>query len=867
MFRKINVLFCSVLVLTMVLGVRAIGAVPIEVENYSFEIPDNGQKLDIEVGTPGRVTGWARVDPTTSAGREFGWTPTDGTATAFMGKDAVIYNLTDFLGLEGDEYQLIFDSRSTWQGSNMISELYYDDEGERIVFATTEIDLSDQTEMATFVLNSGPADANVNDHKIGIQFTHQYVEGLWPDDNIWAGLDYIELKVLSPLIRAQNPFPAHESSYGEPSVMLTWVPGPNAPAVDSYNVYFSNNRDEVNEGSAAANKGSTTEASLSISDLVQGQTYYWRVDTVIGADVYRGNIWSFISKPLLSYNPNPATEAEFVSVEPVLSWQAGSGSSNGHIVFFGDDFDSVNNAPSSFLGGPPFRIHLQDTADVNWAPSESGISLLDTSKTYYWRIDEVGADSTIHKGDVWSFTTVPVKGLGSITREVWEDIGGNTVPDLTGDPNFPDNPSFTEQRTSFEAPHMAIVNYGSRFRGWLYVRNAGEYTLWIASGENSQLWFGNHPSTASVIAYVDGEEGRDGWTQPREWDKYPEIQQSDPIYLEGNGSLYFIMVLHKKGNSYDNLSVAWSGPDSNDVQEIIPGTSLIPFEQVELVAASAPNPANGATDIEREPTLSWVAGEFAAKHDVYFGTDEEAVTNATTDSPEHKVTLDVGSEGYNPGTLEFNSTYFWRVDEVNEAHPDGLWLGKVWSFTTGSFIVVEDFESYNDIQIGEEGSNLVYYTWADGFDNPSANGSTIGYTELFQPSMETEIVHGGSQSAPVSYDNTTASISEVTVNPANLAVGGNWAANGAETLSLWFYGDPNNSTTEQMYVKVNDTKVTYDGELTQAQWQEFSIDLTALGTNLNNVTSLVIGFERTGAIGGTGTVLFDDVRLYIPVEQ
>lgn len=866
MCRRINVLFYSILVLTMVTSGPAVAAVSIEVENYSFEIPDDGRKRDIDVGTPGRVTGWARTDPTTSAGREFGWTPTEGVATAFMGKDAVIYNLTDFLMMEGDEYQLIFDGRSTWQGSNMVAELYYDNEGQRIVFATTTIDLSEQAEYGTFSLNSGPVDPNVNDHKIGIQFTHQYVEGLWPDDNIWAGLDYIELRVTSPLIRAQNPYPAHESSYENTSVTLTWVPGPNAPTVDSYNAFFSENRAEVDEGAAAADKGSTAEPSLAISDLVQGTTYYWRVDTVVGADVYRGNIWQFTAKPLLAYNPSPVSGADYVSVEPVLSWEAGSGVAQGYVVFLGDDFDDVNNAHSSTYGGPPLRQYIQNSADVNWAPSESGMALLDTSKTYYWRIDEVGSGGAIHKGNVWSFTTVPIKGLGSITRDLYEGITGGTVAELTDDPNYPDNPSTTGYLTSFEAPHMAISEYGSRVYGWLYVRNAGDYTFWIASGENSQLWFGDHPSTASVIAFVDGEDGREGWTQPREWDKYP-VQQSDPIHLEGNGTLYFIMVLHKKGWGYDNLSVAWSGPDSNDVQEIIPGTSLIPFEKVELVAASAPKPAYLATDVERKPTLRWVAGEFAAKHDVYFGTDEQAVTNATTASPEHKVTLDIGSESFNPGTLEFNTTYYWRVDEVNEAYPDGLWVGKVWSFTTGNFIVVDNFESYNDIEAGEEGSNLVYNTWADGFDNPSVNGSIIGYTEVFQPSMETEIVHSGSQSVPVAYDNTDASISEITVNPADLASGSNWTTEGVTTLSLWFYGDPNNSTTEQMYVKVNGAKATYDGLLTTAQWQEFSVDLASLGVNLNNVTTFSIGFEKTGTAGGTGMVLIDDIRLYLPMVQ
>ncbi|MBN2181622.1 MAG: hypothetical protein JW715_06890 [Sedimentisphaerales bacterium] len=864
MYRRLACLLYFIPVLIMVFAAPIRAAVPIEVENYSFELPDNGQKLDIEVGTPGRVTGWARTDPTTSAGREYGWTPTDGTATAFMGKDAVIYNLTDFLMMAGDAYQLIFDSRSTWQGSNMIADLYYDDEGERIVFATLTIDLSDQAAMATFTMDSDPADPNVNDHKLGIQFTHQFVEGLWPDDNIWAGLDWIELKITSPLMRAQNPYPEHESSYGNASVDLTWVAGPNAPTVDSYHVYFNENRDDVANGTAAADKGSIDTATFPVADLAQGQTYHWRVDTIINGEVYRGNIWTFTAKPSIAYNPNPAADAEYVSLEPVLSWEAGSTSAKGHIILFGDDFDSVNNTPPRFFGGPPFRTHQQDQTDVNWAPSESGIKLLETSKTYYWRIDSVDETSTIHKGDTWSFTTVPIKGLGSITRELYESIAGGTVAELTEDPNFPDNPSTTGYLTSFEAPHMSISEYGSRIHGWLYVRNSGEYTFWVASGENSQLWFGDHPSTASIIAYVDGEDGREGWTQPREWDKYPEIQQSEPIYLQGGGTLYYIMTLHKKGWGYDNLSVAWSGPDTDNTQQIISGTSLIPFEEVELLTASAPNPAHLSTDVYMEPTISWVAGEYAAQHQIYFGTDANAVSNATIESPEYQRTNELGSESYNPGILEFNTTYYWRIDEVNDNHPDVSWKGKVWSFKVGSYYIVDDFESYNDIQQGEEGSKLVYLTWTDGYDNPSTNGSTIGYVS--GSSLETDIVHGGNQSVPLMYNNTVASISEVTINPVNLAVGGDWAAKGADTLSLWFYGDPNNPATEKMYVKVNDAKAVFEGDLTLTEWQEFPVNLTQLNTNLGNVTALKVGFERTGTTGNSGIIYLDDIRLYLPEE-
>jgi len=803
----INLVY-AVLILIIAAGIPALATVPITVENYSFEIPEDGMKRDINVGTPGIVTGWARTDPITSAGREYGYTPTEGTATAFLGKDALIFNLTDFLTMAGDKFQMLFDARSTWQGSNLLAQLYYDDvgrepegPGNRRVFATTIVDLSQQSVSATFAVDSNAVGPAMNDHKIGIQFKHEYVEGLWPDDNIWAGIDYIELSLLTPLMRAQDPFPEHESSYGDSSVSLTWVPGPDAPTVDNYHIYLSEDWADVNDGALDADKGLTNTPSYQVTDLVRGETYYWRIDTVIGADsqngkahVYRGNIWNFVAKPLIAYNPYPSAGADFVAVDPVLSWQAGSGAVEGHVVVIGDNFNDVNNIPVGTSGIPSFRAYLTNPADTNWAPEEAGLTL-ETNKVYYWRIDEVESASpqTIHKGEVWQFTTVPIKGLGSITRDLWEDIEGVAVADLTNDPNYPDSPSYTENLLSFEAPHMAIVNYGSRVHGWLYIRNSGEYTFWIASGETSQLWFGSHPSTASIIAFVDGEEGREGWTQPRQWDKYPEIQQSDPIYLEGGGNFYYIMVLHKKGWGYDNLSAAWMGPDSNGIQEVIPGSSLIPFDQVELTEASGPIPVARAMGVQREPTFSWVAGEYAATHDIYLGTDVNAVNDASrgNDPLGIGVSQNQSATTYEPGILDFNTTYYWRVDEVNDAHPDKLWKGNVWSFTIGNYLIVDDFEDYNDYT-----PNRTFDVWADYAVNNT--GMTVGH--LDPPFAEQRIVHSGRQAMYMLYDND-GTVNEGTdyeqsgtllyseaerqwVDPQD------WTREGVESLTLWLRGIP-----------------------------------------------------------------------------
>jgi hypothetical protein len=280
-----------------------------------------------------------------------------------------------------------------------------------------------------------------------------------------------------------------------------------------------------------------------------------------------------------------------------------------------------------------------------------------------------------------------------------------------------------------------------------------------------------------------------------------------------------------------------------------------------------PSPRNMST-AERTgqgPVLAWTAGSRAASHDVYFGTDPNAVRDANNVKGTDNVALWAEFKGnqdpcsYNPGPLELSKTYYWRIDEVDQADPNSPWKGVVWEFKTADYVVVDDFESYNDIPAGQPGSKLIYMTWIDGFGNAAVNGSTIGY--VTGNSLEPTRVHGGRQSVPLAYDNTKATYSEVTVNLADLGIGANWAADKLKVLSLWVSGSPINAPTDRMYVKVNGAKALYSGLLNLVVWQEWSIDLAALGIDLSNVTTLAIGFERTGPAGGSGSVLIDDIRL------
>ncbi|MHC4806918.1 MAG: hypothetical protein ACYTBX_11775, partial [Planctomycetota bacterium] len=164
---------------------------------------------------------------------------------------------------------------------------------------------------------------------------------------------------------------------------------------------------------------------------------------------------------------------------------------------------------------------------------------------------------------------------------------------------------------------------------------------------------------------------------------------------------------------------------------------------------------------------------------------------------------------------------------------------------------------YNDLDSAEPESKRIFNVWIDGY-GIATNGSLVGYE--IPPFCEQTIVHGGEQSMPLSYSNTggaASSEAELTLSPAQ-----DWTAGGAKILSLWFFGDASN-TAAQMYVKVNGTKVAYDGNpgnLLLPSWQVWNIDLASVGTNVQNVTTVSIGIDGNGA---SGTLYFDDIRLYV----
>jgi DNA-binding beta-propeller fold protein YncE len=168
----------------------------------------------------------------------------------------------------------------------------------------------------------------------------------------------------------------------------------------------------------------------------------------------------------------------------------------------------------------------------------------------------------------------PLTTANRITREVWANVGGKTIGDIP----LSTPPTLVENLSSFESPHDKQERYGQRIRGHLTPTQSGDYTFWIASADQGELWLStdDRVATRRLIASVSD------WTPHRRWAWDPaRKQRSAPVNLVA-GRRYYIEALSKEDFGNDSLSVAWrlnnsTTPADDNGDHIIPGTVLSPW--------------------------------------------------------------------------------------------------------------------------------------------------------------------------------------------------------------------------------------------------------------------------------------------------
>ncbi len=311
---------------------------------------------------------------------------------------------------------------------------------------------------------------------------------------------------------------------------------------------------------------------------------------------------------------------------------------------------------------------------------------------------------------------------------------------------------------------------------------------------------------------------------------------------------------------YGKVSGSFWDTDTSDWITSAGGTGLT---TAQTQRAQPIDPADGAYDVTQSTILGWFpAWQRPVGHDVYFGPDRDAVANATPESRAvYRGRQAADLTTYDPGPLGFGKTYYWRIDEVNEADPNSPWKGTVWSFTTADFIVavVDDFESYTD----RTGAWLPL-VWLGGW----GTGSWVGNFDT--PLAEQVIVHGGRQSMPMLYFNDAEpwySEAERTWETPQ-----NWRINGAEALTLYFRGQVENSR-DPLYLAIGDSAenaavVAHPDPnavltTTWRKWQIPLADLRTAGVDPAAIKMMVIGVGDLNSRkpGGAGKIYIDDIRL------
>jgi len=371
--------------------------------------------------------------------------------------------------------------------------------------------------------------------------------------------------------------------------------------------------------------GNQTDTTYDTGIMTNNTTYYWRIDEVNASGTTTGTVWNFttiVALPGAASNPSPANSATDVGITTDLSWTAGSGVAS-HNVYFGTTSPGVSQG--------------------NQTATTFDTGTMVNSTVYYWRIDEVNAAGTT-TGTVWSFTTA-----ASVTLAI------SSVSPAT----------YTVQYDSLATGQLVYIDRTYTFTnvaslgGCTYIKtaNADKSTTTVP-----WLTFNINQSCTVYVGHDDVITTKPSWMST--W-------TDTGANLFHNGSTNNFS-LYSKVFSTGTVSIGGNAGGASSSMYIV---VVVPIGTSAPEPATNPSPANGATGIWLDTNLSWTAGSGAASHNVYFGTD------STPDSGELK-----GNQfgtSYDPSTMSADTTYYWRIDEVNS---NGTTTGTIWSFTTGDGI-------------------------------------------------------------------------------------------------------------------------------------------------------------------------------------
>ncbi|MHC4531047.1 MAG: LamG-like jellyroll fold domain-containing protein [Planctomycetota bacterium] len=392
-------------------------------------------------------------------------------------------------------------------------------------------------------------------------------------------------------------------------------------------------------------------------------------------------------------------------------------------------------------------------------------------------------------------------------------------------------------------------------------RNAGKTTVSAIAVDPNLAWNPDPPDDSPevlppglILSWSAGDNAASH-------DVYLGTNFND-VNTDANTGGTFIANQELSDVNYAPSGLSWLKPYYWRIDEIKGNTTWKgPVWTFTTIGAKArePNPDNGDTDVPFDTVLNWIPGAQAVTHQLYFSTDFAEVNERSI------AYASPPANSYTPPPMLFGTTYYWAVDEVNNAEDPNVWYGDVWEFSTPSHLDVDSFNSYAaDFEL--------WAVWKDMFELSAGRA---------QIDIETDLGYDGN-SMIYDYDNYLANKgkyhSRADALIADLEIGPDWTTGGAKALWLVFYGTAGNATTvnDKMYIALNDgAAVSYYpdvNDINEESWHEWHIDLedfNSLGIDLTSVSKISIGFGTYGGGGaafqgglGGGIVYFDRLELW-----
>jgi hypothetical protein len=445
---------------------------------------------------------------------------------------------------------------------------------------------------------------------------------------------------------AYNPEPADGAELVETNVVLSWEPGFHAVL---HFVYFGDSYNEVNDATNGHPRGDTT---YNPGILELGKTYYWRVDESDGRDTYKGDVWSFT---VGTEGPPPGGEEGVFYVDAVN----------------GNDHNNGSTPRTAFA-----------TIKRGIDTAEDGQVVLVYPGQYLEEINFIGKAITV-QGVAVSPAGVPVLwNPGDFAVSFYSGEGPDSILK-----NFIIKDSFMGVFIADGSPTLSnLTIVGNKYGIEAYAGSAPDIS-------NTILWNNTDGDLFGCRArYSCIERGSEGEGNITDEPLFVDTDNGD-YHLRSERGRYWprfdIWVLDKATSS----CIDAGDPAADISNEPMPnggrinigaygGTSeasLSPNEQPYPLSkkASNPNPPDEAVNVDRNVTLSWSPGFDAALHNVYLGIDLDQVSPSNNDSA---LVGKQTSTIYDPGILDYNQTYYWRIDEIDSE--GNRTIGDIWTFTT-----------------------------------------------------------------------------------------------------------------------------------------------------------------------------------------